>query len=57
MPALARLRARRGEAVQAQQVQQRLADERVVVDDEDLGHGWEGSLAPAAAGVKTALLY
>ncbi len=43
-----------GKPCRLEQVDERLSDERVVVDDEDLGHAWEGSLAPAAAGVKTA---
>ena len=44
-------------AVQAQQIQQRLADVWVVVDDQDLGHERKGSFAPVAAGVKAAELY
>ena len=52
--ALPRLRPLGHVAVQAQQVQERLADVGVVVDDQDLGHGRIGSFAPVAAGVKAA---
>ena len=55
--ALARFGAVGHVAVQAQQIQQRLADVWVVVDDQDLGHERKGSFAPVAAGVKAAELY
>jgi hypothetical protein len=54
---LSRLRAVGDVAVEAQQVQQRLADVWVVVDDQDLSHGRKGQFRARSRGRQGAELY